>query len=209
MTGLQIVNIWSGQSLTIFNVVVREFFWLLSAFLFYIPHLAVFFHHQRRPIYDRIADSIVISTRGRFALAPVPLSSILGQSAFVIFTCAIVFLLTFYPYKFIKQSEEKRKLSKLLESDKSYCEKITETESMWPYNEEPVSRLEIALTLHAAHLINDQCLDLEAQHAFQNNENLDIAYLANAFITSENKPSLSDKYLKKFVKYLQTVQLVN
>ena len=197
MTGLQVVNIWSGQSLTTFNIILREFFWLLSAFLFYIPHLAVFFHHQRRPIYDRIADSIVISTRGRFALAPAPLVSVFGQSLFIIFTGFIVFLFTFYPYQFIKKSEEKRKLSKLLESDQSYCEQITEAESIWPYDEEPVSRLEIALTLHAAHLIDNQCLDLETQHAFENKENLDIAYLANAFITSEDKPSLSDKYLKK------------
>ena len=77
---------------------------------------------------------------------------------------------------------------------------MTDTESIWPHDEETghsISRLEIALTLHSAHLIDNQCLDREVQHAFYNNENLDLAYLANAFITSNDRPSLSDEYLKK------------
>ena len=200
MTGLQVVNIWSGQPLTVFHIIVREFFWLLSTSLLCIPHLAVFFHHQRRPIHDRIADSIVISTRGQFAQAPSFLTSIFGQSFILIFTCFIVFLFIFYPYNFIKQNIQKRNISKLLESNNLYCETVTDMESVWPYNEEteyPISRLEIALTLHGAHLIDNQCLDLEVQHAFYNNENLDLAYLANAFITSDDKPALSDEYLKK------------
>ena len=197
MTGLQVVSIGSGQPLNVFNVIVREFFWLLSAFLLYIPHLAVFFHHQRRPIYDRIAESIVISTRGRSASVPPLLASVFGQLIVLTFTCFTVFLLIFYPYKFIKKSEEKANLSKLLKSDEIYCDKITDIESAWPYDKEPVSRLEMALTLHSAHLIDNQCLDLETQHAFHKKENLDMAYLANAFITSNDHPSSSDKYLKK------------
>ncbi len=199
LTGLQVVNVWSGQPLSTFNVIIREFFWLLCTFLLYIPHLAIFFHHQRRPIYDRIAESIVISTRGRFTPAPPLLVSIFGQFIVLTFTCSIIFLLTFYPYQIIKKSEEKASISKLLESNKVYCDKVTDLESTWPYNydEDPTSRLEIALTLHSAYLIDHQCLDLETQHAFYNNENLDMAYLANAFITSDDQPLLSDKYLKK------------
>ena len=200
LTGLQVVNVWSGQPLTAFNVVVREFFWLLCAFLLYIPHLAIFFHHQRRPVYDRIAESVVISIRDRFTLAPSLFARTLGQFIFLIFTCSIIFLFTFYPYKIIKKSEEKRKISKLLKSDEVYCDKITDVESQWPYTKDPISRLEIALTLHSAYLIDHQCLALETQHAFYNNENLDMAYLANAFITSDEDPSLSDKYLKKTCK---------
>ena len=197
ITGLKVVSVASGQPLSAFNIIVREFFWILSAFLLYIPHLAIFSHHQRRPVYDRIAESIVISTRGRFASAPPLLASAFGQLVVLVFTGSIIFLLTFYPYKFIKKSEEEAQMSKLLKSDETYCDKVTDTESAWLYDEEPISRLEIALTLHSAHLIDDQCLDLEAQHAFYKKENLDMAYLANAFITSNDHPKLSDKYLKK------------
>ena len=197
LTGLQVVNVWSGQPLSTFNTIVREFFWLLCTFLLYIPHLAIFFHQQRRPIYDRIAESVVISTRDRFTPAPSLLASAVGQFIVFIFTCSIIFLFIFYPYKVIKENQEKASISKLLESDNIYCDKITDVESAWPYDKVPASRLEIALTLHSAHLIDHECLNLETQHAFYNNEDLDMAYLANAFITSDDHPSLSDKYLKK------------
>ena len=195
LVGLQVVNIWSGNPLTVFNVIVREFFWLLDTALL-VPHLGLFAHHQRRPLHDRIADSIVISTKGRFANAPSSIEYLLSRTALFVFSCCVCFGLIFYSYSYMIQSIQEKNLLEFLGSHKGYCEAVSDAEATWPYSDPIVSRLEIALTLHSAYLIDNQCLDLEIQNAFYNNEDLDLAYLANAFITL-NQSSLSDEYLKK------------
>ena len=95
LLGLQVVNIWSGKPLTVFKTILREFFWLLDTAFLCVPHLGVFAHHQRRPLHDRIADSIVVSTQGRFASAPSPIASILSKATLFIFHAVSVLGLFF------------------------------------------------------------------------------------------------------------------
>ena len=198
LLNLKVVDIWSNQPLSIVKTIVREFFWILNTTLFCVPHLGIFAHEQRRPLHDRIADSIVISTKGRFANRPTYLEHIFCTGVIFAFSCCVCFGFVFYYYKAGLQNINKKNLLELLSSHKEVCENVSEAEAQWSYLDEveDLSRLEIALTLHGGYLIDDECLDKEVQNAFKNNENLDLAYLGNAFITSNNS-KLSDEYLKK------------
>jgi uncharacterized RDD family membrane protein YckC/tetratricopeptide (TPR) repeat protein len=191
--GLRVVDFWSGSKPSLKDAYLRSFVWWFNTALFFVPHLGVISNKNRRPMHDRLGDTVVVSINGRAASYPSIRESLVAQSltALVLgIVCAVVAteafrLSTKYSFErglFDQVSDEFRK-----------CELVSEAQDRWP---EEATRLEIAISLHAASLVDDECLDKEAQTSFMGGREVELSYLARAFVVS-GQPSLSDSYLEK------------
>jgi uncharacterized RDD family membrane protein YckC len=192
---IRVISIWQ-KKITFHTALIRTITWWMSSLAFFIPHLSVLSNRQRRPIHDRLADTIVISIGRRKAGAPSVTELLLVRSVHAfLFGTLVLFVLweTVYQFQSLAWQEY---LSDAEHSDQ-ICLSVSDAMEVWPLedNKEP-SRLSVALALYTVENIDEECLDVEAERAFREGSNLELAYLARSFVHTDDA-DISDQYLEK------------
>src|SRR5690606_26547084 len=71
LMGLRVRNVLDvAQPLKMSQCMMRSIFWWLNILVAGIPFLSVYSHSQRRPLHDRVADTLVVSVRKRHTAVP-------------------------------------------------------------------------------------------------------------------------------------------
>lgn len=197
--GLRVVNIWTKQRPTYFAAFVRSAFWVLSLCTLGLPWLAIFSNSHRRPLHDRVADTLnVVRDRSRAAASPSVMESsmINGLNAAVI--TFVLLIASIFVQSYVHQNKD---IAEALVSEKvdssQRCEQVTSAVGEWLGTEkENPNRMEVALALHAGDRIDDDCLDAEATTNFLEEKYLDLSYLAKALLKRDNDEEFAD-YMDK------------
>lgn len=182
LLGLRVVDIWSGQKPTRMAAFIRATCWLLDCALLFVPHLETLTNHKRRPLHDRIAETVVVTERSKPAKAPGML-----ESAFVrgVMSAFVVFIITvFVGQIFIILSEMRN-------------ERVGANEECELDVRDDQDRLAVALRDFAAGHIEAKCLEQEATAEMQNrNPKMDLVYLAQSFAQASDA-DVSNRYLEQ------------
>ncbi len=197
--GLRVINIWDKQRPTYFAAFVRSIFWFISLCSLGIPWLAIFSNSHRRPMHDRVADTLtVVSDRARAAGSPglVESSMINGLNAAVITFSILIGSVFLQAYVY-----ENKDIAEVIASESipssQRCEQVTSAVGEWLGTEEQTpNRMEIALALHAGERIEDDCLDAEATTNFLEEKHLELSYLAKGLLKRDDEEQFSD-YMDK------------
>jgi uncharacterized RDD family membrane protein YckC len=199
---IRVVNLWDGEQPSLMTALTRSIFWWLDTLLCGLPHLGVFSNTHRRPMHDRLADTIVTSIGHN--------TSKVAPQGWWLSSGKIIFVLIFVVGSLVFGIELSSRYYQIeaLESWQEdlgtigfeECEEVNAARDTWP---EDSSRLAIAMALFSAEAANADCLEVEAYRAFKNNEELDLAYLTRAFSRNED-PELSDAYLQKVCEVAKT-----
>jgi len=194
---LRVVNVWGDQeSLSLTTAFVRSLGWCLSALFLFLPHFEIYTNGRRRPFYDRLADTEVVSLSGRYAEPP-PLATV-RSAKFVLLFFVLLLLTTLVHdiFRYVRVSgESQRWKEELAGVMPTSCDEVTKAQEEW-VNQESSSRLTVALALYSSNNLDDDCLSVEAFKSFQAGEEVELAYLAKSFIHSDDA-DLSDEYLRK------------
>src|SRR5205085_2534630 len=133
--------------------------WILVGF----PFIAVFTNSKRRPLYDRINDTDVISVSGRFADEPEKRLMQVWRAlifAFILVGGASVFR----EMLIIGQHGDDLMLwrEELKNSSYQSCPLVKEAQEEWgAAGTENLSRLRTAMTLYSANAVEGECLAVE------------------------------------------------
>lgn len=182
LLGLRVVDVWSGNKPSRLSAFIRAICWLLDCVLLFVPHLETLTNRIRRPLHDRIAETVVVTDRSSPATSPGVMESAFIRgviSAFVAFICT-----AFVAQVFMILSEIRNEHA----ANTNECQlEVAEDES----------RLRAALKDFAAGLIESECLALEATREMQERQpNMDLVYLAQSFAQSGDA-DVSNRYLEQ------------
>ncbi len=195
--GLRVVSIWNEEKPGIGASLLRAVYWCIGALLFFLPHLAIFYHRERRPIYDRLADTVVIAQE-KFAVGPpaMGLGGLLRLTLSLLYVA--IFMSTTHSLYTIFEENRKHQTANLFwqteESDT--CRSVSNYFHQKNSQGGPALRMERALSLFAIEKIDDECLDREADNVLWNFEEITPAYAAKALLFMDEK-SVYTKYLTK------------
>ena len=207
--GLRVINIWDKQRPTYFAAFIRSVFWIFSLCSLGIPWLAIFSNSHRRPMHDRVADTLtVVNDQSRAAASPglVERSMINGLNAAVI-TFSILLGSVFVQAYVYENKDIAEVIAIETTSSSQRCEQVTSAVGEWLGTEEHApNRMEIALALHAGERIEDDCLDAEATTNFLEEKYLELSYLAKALLKREDEEQFSDYMDKVCESEQQTAQ---
>ncbi len=182
LLGLRVVDVWTGKKPSRLSAFIRAIGWLVDCVLLFIPHLETLTNHKRRPLHDRIAETVVVTERNKPALSPGVL-----ESAFVrgIISAFVVFLVTIFVGQIFMILSELRNESVAVNED---CELDVR---------EDQDRLSVALRDFAAGHIEAKCLEKEATDEMQGRHpRMDLVYLAQSFAHSGDA-DVSNRYLEQ------------
>lgn len=193
---LQVVDVWSQGPLSFTSAFVRSFAWCLSCACLCIPHFEIFTNGRRRPLYDRLADTEVVSLSGRYAEKPSGGTIRFAKMLLLAFGLLLGSFLLHDLYNYARMSGEIQKWKEELAGvSPNSCSEVAEAQDAWQGGPTP-SRLTLALALYSANNLDSECLGVEAFKAFQGGDEVELAYLAKSFIHSDDA-DLSDEYLKR------------
>lgn len=192
--GIQVRSIWEGRHLSLYTSFIRSMLQLLSIGLLLFPFLALFYDKQRRVLHEKITETYTYPSRNT---SPAPTR---GELLWIHVIYAVVFahvaLIGLFQYQSLK--EKYSTVSELITHTDYLCEEVTEARDIWSRVED--SRLDVALSLYNANIIDEECLGLEAQRAISFEEELDKAYLAMGLI-HQGYAELSASYINKVCEY--------
>jgi len=194
---MKVINIWDRKKPSIVSSFLRSLFWWVS-FATGLPFLSVLTNEKRRPFYDRIADTEVISLTGRVSAAPARSIVMAVRFAAVVGLIIGAGIVGKFCVHFYLHGEEMNEWRDELQAMSAQsCEIVSEAQENWPEEDgEVASRLSVAMALFSANAISSECLGVEAFRSFQNGDQIELAYLAKSFFNSDDA-DLSDSYLKR------------
>lgn len=194
---LKVVPVFS-ESLGFWDYLLRSVVWVFELLLLGLPWLAVFSNSKRRPLHDRVSDSLVVSRTGFGVDAPLSWERGLVR---VLFSALIGFCLTFVLMETksaIEKIKDDESLAYLIGKDSGRCEVVS---SHFDEREErqdesdPHDRLKMAMILYAAGLADRECLEAEVEYEVGRQTPVGpITYLAQAFIYADDA-EVSNSYL--------------
>lgn len=158
---------------------LRSLFMIVQFFLLAIPYLAVFTQPQRRPLHDRVADTLVIGLNGAVGF-PEKNEKHKGQTLALALSLVFIFLLSSF---LLDRTEPSKDLTLF---NNQVCEqKAVEVDHSL------VSLLELFMV----QALHQECLYQKARESLWAQENTSLAQFAMA-VALEFNPEQSDKYLK-------------
>lgn len=196
--GLRVESVWPTEKINLGQAVTRSFCWLLSCLLLGVPFLAVFANLMRRPMHDRLSDTVVLAVKKEKAVsAPSRHEYSLVRGIYGAFGfCLSVFVLL---QAVLTVSSWKREaaLIRALEGEDVLCAAVGEAQAEWPeVRGEEAERLNVAMALYAAGQVSRKCLEGEVESLFTAEDESPLLYLAKAFVHADQS-DLSDSYLEK------------
>jgi len=182
LLGLRVVDVWTGQKPTKLASFIRAIGWLMDCSLLFVPHLEILTNRIRRPLHDRIAETIVVTERNSPASVPGVL-----ESAFVrgVISAFVTFIFTAFVVQMFAILSEMQGEHAGIEEE---CQLSVE---------EGEHRLNVALRDFAAGLVDAKCLEYEANTEMQKRKpRMDMVYLAQSFAQSDDA-DVSNRYLEQ------------
>lgn len=193
---LQVVDIWNYQRPTLHAALVRSGIMMFEIVLFCLPCLTIFSNPRRRVLHDLLSETVVVSLSDATAVPPsaYTVAFFRGVQAAVL---AFVVLLIFVTAAELFNLTEKELLA---EHSGGGCAQVSEAMSKSEDHPADSPRLFLSMALFASGLLDHECLEQEAKMIFQQTkENTDLAYLALAFVHSDD-PDRSNEYLDEVCK---------
>lgn len=187
---LRVVSVWTLAKPRPMEAFIRACLWCIDCALV-APLAALYGNEKRRPLHDRAADTVVISTdskRRSGGAASLAEMSMAGgfQAAVLTFLSISICTQVLKPV-----SSVDAQLVSGLEADGKLCKEVGEAHSEWAKGP---SRLQVALTLYAAKAIDNSCLGQEADFSLWTDAEKSVGYLAKA-LTEE--PEKKEVYFQK------------
>ncbi len=196
---LKIVNIWGEERVSLSDAFSRSIVWTLETALLMIPHLSVFSDSRRRPLHDRVANTMVINPSRKSVLPP-NIFEVTFAKVIVSSVLAIALVILIQQLILLGQSlNDNEYLSSLMGEGSGLCEEVDWAFETWPIFEKSGNdvRVKVALALFAAGEASKECLKKEVAF-FQSNNKVEspVAYLGQAFVFSSDSER-SNKYLQR------------
>ncbi len=181
---IQVCSVWTGESLCFNRALLRSFVWWIETTLFFgLPHLSVLSIFNRRPIHDRLSDSIVISRSRRTAFQPNSSEKLFVHLSVFLF---LFFLLSVFNFSSSDFTDDKLVLIENNESeltDSFLCSEVDEYLNEDNENKLKLNRIYFALKLFITNTIDKSCLEKEVDEQIWQKEDTSEAYLAKAFLS--------------------------
>lgn len=172
-------------SVSFFQAFMRSFMIFCELALFGLPLLGVFSHSLRRPIHDRVADSLVISLKSPVSY---PSSKEKWKAHFASVAIMLCFAVTIFTYYFVYFVIEEPKSFSF--EQKQNCRQLVKDKNQ---------KVSSAIELFMAQKISGECLYKKARESLWSNVDTDLSQLAMALAYVDNAET-SDLYLKEVCK---------
>ncbi|MGE0764105.1 MAG: RDD family protein [Bdellovibrionales bacterium] len=201
--GLRVIDVWRQTRPGFEACALRSGIWIGEVLLLGLPWLSVFSNPLRRTMHDKLADTVVITTRRPAVIAPGPMqtSFVRGVYSAVLASFAAVLILS--AVEIVGNLQNEDKLLGWLSQDRgerTLCEAVSEVIEREEASFDPEQRLQTAMELFAGGIISQGCLEQEADAVLnQNNKQSPLAYLAMAFAHSDDAER-SNEYLMQACK---------
>jgi len=189
--GIEVQSVLGDKDLSLGNCFLRSMTQLFSLVLCGFPFLQVFSHKMRRPLHDRASDTITCSLKKK-GKVPDFIEKLWVKVVYATVVVNLVIVL-FVQLYFIKS--DLNSLTEFVAEPDYVCDDVSEAKDFWP-DQNRASRLDVALAMFGAGEIGKECLEVEAQKYISFEQDLDKAYLAEAF-ANEDRSQISNEYLKK------------
>lgn len=198
LLGLRVRNLWGNDSLKFGQAVLRSTFWCVGWLGLGIPFLGLFSNLMRRPLHDRVADTIVVSIReGRKVARPNRHETAVVSGVYWAFGLCATFIFAFSLYSTFKGTSQNEELIANLEAEDILCGAVSDAQAEWPKESgKTADRLSVAMALYAAGTVDRHCLQAEVENLHFNGEKSPLLYLVKSFVYIDT-PELSDKYLSQ------------
>jgi uncharacterized RDD family membrane protein YckC len=191
---LRVVPMFPDHEVGLWDCFIRSWLWVFEVFALGLPWLAVYSNPYRRPMHDRVCDTIVV-TRGINGVGtPAVLEKGLVRAVFVGFLTFSTLIVLSQIYGNLEKIKSEAALSALLEHDDGACEVVNKNISDEEAEKEH-GRLTLAMTLYAAGLSDRSCLEAEVERELVNQVPVgSVTYLAQAFVYADDA-EVSNSYL--------------
>lgn len=186
---LEVVSVWTGEYPKASEAFLRALLWCFDLICL-APLAAVYGDERRRPLHDRAADTVVITLNtARSAGVPtLPEMSIASGVQAAVLTVSVLILSARLLQPFGNDSTA---VAAALEAEGKLCKDVGAALKEAPTSQ---TRLQTAMALFAAELLDKTCLEKEADLALWTETTTGEAYIAKA-LTTEGE--LRGKYLEK------------
>lgn len=191
---LHVIPMFEGQRLSCWDCFIRAWFWVGEILCLGLPMLAVFSNNKRRPMHDRVCDTIVVSRVSAGVNSPALWEQGLVRGFFGL-ALAFVMLFALLQLRGIADRlKEDSTLAALIEREGGACEVVNKNVSEGQEIKEH-DRLNLAMTLYAAGLADRSCLEAEVEREIASQTPVGaVTYLAQAFVYADDA-EVSNSYL--------------
>lgn len=178
---------WAGRSAV----------WVAELMLFGLPWLAVFSNGKRRPLHDRVSDTIVVSSTDMGVAAPLQWERSLVTSVFAMFLGLAALSFSIQMHEMFERIKMEESFASLADKEAGHCDVVSaHTSAEEGEAEKPVnSRLKTAMVLYAAGIADRSCLEAEVEREMTLQIPISpVTYLAQAFVYADDA-EVSNAYL--------------
>jgi len=190
---LRVVPMFSGEKLGFWDQFLRSAVWVFELLCLGLPWLSVFSNPKRRPLHDRLTDSIVVTRSPTGVRAPLDWERALVRGLFASLVAILSLSITIQIRGTIDKLKMEKSLAAIVDRDLGDCDVVSasaDEDSLDPHN-----RLKTAMTLYAAGLADRSCLESEVEGEIARQVSVaPITYLAQAFIYADDA-EISNSYL--------------
>jgi uncharacterized RDD family membrane protein YckC len=194
--GLEVLNVWTRKRPSFSSSLLRSFSWWLGLITLGFSFLSMYSNSLRRTLHDRISETMVVNNRNKKVSAPTIYEASIVKGIFVGFVGFIFILLFFLIHNSYKSINISSRFTQMLEEKGNLCQRVGDEIERYNSNNLETIRLELAMALYAAGVIDESCLDLEANYLFKQDKIFPIVYLAKSFVHSD-RAKLSNSYLER------------
>ena len=186
---LKTISTLSQKPLDQYTLVLRTFLSFVSLFMVF-PIFAVFVNKDGRTFYDKICDTLVITTRTdtKRYNTYIPFDKLIGSSLVLILFVVLSYTSLYFAKNTLKFKADFVKNSKV-------CRALTDFHQTWVKNKFEESRLDVALALYSAGELSADCLSQEIDFEFSIQNDSPTAFFAKGLISIDSDT--------KFIKYFK------
>jgi uncharacterized RDD family membrane protein YckC len=198
---LRVQPMFEGERVSAWDCFIRSWLWIGEIVLLGIPFLSIFSNSKRRPIHDRLCDTIVVARTNAGVKAPALWERGLVRGMFAILLTLGLMTLAAQLRGGISDKVDAGLIGAFEEADAGACEVVSRDLDENAVAEDPDAaidehrRLSKAMTLYAAGLADRSCLEAEVELEMADQVPVGpITYLAQAFVYADD-PETSNSYI--------------
>lgn len=190
---LRVVPMFEGQVVGFWDHCLRSALWVFELLLFGLPWLSVFSNPKRRPLHDRMCDTVVVTRSPSGVRGPLNWERALVRGLFTSIIALVALTVTIQIRGTLDKLKMEKALSAMVDRDLGDCEVVDSAADN--ESDDVHHRLKTAMTLYAAGLADRSCLESEVEGELARQTQVaPITYLAQAFIYADDA-EISNSYL--------------
>ncbi len=197
LMGLTVESLWDQEGAPLRPQVafMRACTLCFEVLLLGLPLIGVIGNDRRRPLHDRVADTIVLSKKRTRVGVPGLSERSLASGLVGAFFLSLLIIATFKISQFRLLGATPMAA---LETPIALCEAVGRAETNWipALGEKKPSRISIALSLYEADAIDEDCLKTEADGSLWSKGSRDLGYLARG-LAEKSDDAASQEYLDR------------